>query len=131
MNTVNSPEQHIWSAPLEKRYVHFIHTVADREVVWMVRSADGELMFEENGKVYICVWPSETFAKMYLLEEGQSGNTVNEVPFSVELNTFLEKVSELAEESTYEFMVFPTHSNSAFISAVSLIQDLNAELERY
>ena len=65
MNTVNSPEQHIWSAPPEKRYVHFIHTVADREVVWMVRSADGELMFEENGKVYICVWPSETFAKMY------------------------------------------------------------------
>lgn len=129
MNTAKSPEQHIWAAPPEKRYVHFIHAVADREAVWMVRSADGELMFEENGKIYICVWPSEAFANRYLQEEEPPA--AGEAAFPVELSVFWEKAAELAGESGYGFMVFPTHRNAAFVSAASLLQDLQDELERY
>lgn len=131
MKNVNSPEQHIWSAAPEKRYIHFIHTVADRQAVWMIKNKDGELSFEENGKIHICVWPSETFAKMYLQEEAVSDNNLDESPFSVEIDTFLETASRLSNIPTYGFMVFPTQNDTSFVSPASLIRDLNEELERY
>ena len=118
---------HIWNATAEKRYVNFIHTVADRDCLWLIGTEDGELIVEENGVEYLCLWPEEIFAQYYM---EKSNLSLVAKPFSVSLSDFIEKLESFVS-SPYQCMVFPTEQNTKRITIRKLLLDLDEELEMY
>lgn len=125
----HSSLQHIWNAPPEKRYKNFIHTVADQEYIWLVGNESGELVAEENGKNFLCLWPSEAFAQIYL---EKTNLAFDAEAFPIEITAFAEHLRSLVSmQENIQCMVFPTDKNATFISAQEILEDLNEELECY
>lgn len=126
----NDPSiRYIWAAPPEKRYKHFIHTVADQESLWLAGNENGELVAEKNGKTFLCLWPSEAFAQFYL--EKTVPSLCAEI-FSIEISAFMDHAQALTiTRRDIQCMVFPTEQNATYISMQELLADLNTELECY
>lgn len=109
-------------ASAEKRYKSFLNTVADQEVVWLLKSEDGYSTFDVDGIIYLLIWPAQEFCEI-IREDG-------EIPIAIEIHEFLEKCRSLDQH--VKFMVFPTKRDSFVVSAEQLcfdIEDHLAEIE--
>lgn len=99
----------------EKRYAHFLKTVAERGEVWTLASETGYTTMESAGKVALVVFPTETSASLFC--EG-------DFPESIELDDFLARCREFAGDSDFGFMVFPNGRDAYMAETVPLLYDL-------
>lgn len=99
----------------EKRYEHFLKTVAERGEVWTLASEVGYTTMESDGRVSLVVFPTETAASLFC--EG-------DFPESIELEDFLARCREAAFDAGFGFMVFPNGKDAYMADTVPLLTDL-------
>ena len=115
---------HIWSAPAEKRYESFLHTVCDRAAVWMIRKGDDPLMIEQC----LPLWPARQDAAEYLRRQGLAECE----PALMDLLLFLRLLEAAADACpALEYRIFPTEENGCSVRGEKLLEDLSEELENY
>lgn len=107
------------NASPEKRYKSFLNTVVDREQVWLINSKKGFVTINNDGVVFVPVWPRAEYSDYTIFED--------EKPFPMEIHAFLEKCYNM-EEST-RFMVFPTERDAYVVTPSQLYSDIKEHLE--
>ena len=115
---------HIWSAPAEKRYESFLHTVCDRAAVWMIRKGDEPLTIAQC----LPLWPARQDVAEYLHRQGLTECE----PALMDLLLFLRLLEAAADACpSLEYQVFPTEQNGCSVRGEKLLEDLSEELESY
>ena len=107
------------NASPEKRYKSFLNTVVDREQVWLINSEKGFVTINNDGVVYVLIWPRAEYSDYIILED--------EKPFSMEIHAFLKKCHNMEENA--HFMVFPTERDAYVVTAGQLYSDIKEHLE--
>ena len=106
----SSINPHIWSAAPQKRYQNFLHTVCDWGAVWLVRSGDAPLCFEQG----LMLWPAREDAEEYLHRQGHAADCTVDY---VDVLLFLH-LTEAAPKS--DFQIFPTEKDAFSMSGKAL-----------
>lgn len=109
------------------RYVHFVKQVADWQLVWGLRDADGWVsMGVSTEEPAFPVWPHETYAKLLAV-----GAWANAKPTAIEVHEWVESfLPNLAQEGN-QVAVFPTPTGrGVLVDAARLLADIEEQLSR-
>ena len=115
----NKALEGIKKASPEKRYKHFLSTVSDSEVIWLLSSSEGLTTYDFDGYVNVPVWSRKEFCSDFETEADK--------PFSMEIHEFLDECRSL--EDCFRFMVFPTKENSYMVDKEQLCEDIEDFLD--
>lgn len=108
------------NASLGKRYKHFIRTVVDMEMVWLLDGGEGYCTYDDENGLNIIVYPSEEVAICFA-----DGAT----PVKMEIHDFCKECRKLISDNNINFAVFPNKSNFVQVSPQILYEDLLMALE--
>lgn len=109
------------------RYAHFIAQVADRELVWGLRGADGWVsMSGAEGILMFPVWPHEAYARLFATNDWSEA-----VPTSIDVHDWVEEwLPNLANDGS-KIAVFPTpEGKGVVVDPEQLRLDIETELAR-
>ena len=109
------------------RYAHFIAQVADWELVWGLRTADGWVSMSDAGELPMFpVWPHEPYARLLATDSWS-----NAVPTPIGVHEWVETwLPGLATDGS-KVAVFPTpEGKGVVVEPAQLRSDIEAELAR-
>lgn len=104
----------------KKRYRSFISSAADEEKVCMLLDCKNYTIVEEHQSRL--VWPSEEFARHYCDDKC--------VPVIIDVHDFCDMLICAADTRQRDFLVFHNRIDACPVSAVRLLEDIKAELDR-
>ncbi|MBT2682843.1 DUF2750 domain-containing protein [Bacillus sp. ISL-37] len=112
--------------PAAIRYEYFIKKTADYEEVWGLYDEGWATAQDDLGNTLLPFFPNEKFAETFAKKEWEGFS-----PKRIELDYFLEKWLPGMKSDGVKPSIFPTDTDSAVIDVDTLIEDLEAELEKY
>lgn len=111
----------VLNASPEKRYKHFLSTVADTEQVWLLKNNDGYACYDDgDGYSNLIVYPAREYAEMFC---------GSDEPELVEVHDFVDRCSELLQQDEIRFMVFPNQRDSYIVDAKKMYYDVMSALD--
>ncbi|MCA9280955.1 MAG: DUF2750 domain-containing protein [Phycisphaeraceae bacterium] len=94
----------VLAIPLKKRFGYFLKEVAGERELWTLLLNGGIVTMGDNdGNVFIPLWPFREFAMLFVKVEWSDAE-----PERIDIYRFLEKWIEDAKEESVRFGVFPT-----------------------
>jgi len=119
----------VTALPDLERYRHFISRVVDTEMIWGLRSRDGDWAYAtgEDGTEVVAVWPHERYAQACA-----TGPWADDEPTSISIDDWRAKWLPGLERDGHEIAVFPTPASTGVqLTPQRLGKDLREGLEQY
>lgn len=111
-----------------ERYNYFIKKIADFEILYSLKSLEGNFAISETDDKYMFpVWSHKEFAKLNLNKEWRSFEICK-----ISLEELEEEIFYFILENNYLINVFPMNNKTGFVvNLEEFKRDLSIELENY
>ena len=111
-----------------KRYNYFIKKIADFEILYSLKSLEGNFAISETDNEYMFpVWSHEEFAKLNLNKEWGNFEICE-----ISLEELEKEIFPFILENNYLINVFPINNKTGFVvNLEEFKRDLSIELENY
>ncbi|MDF2553335.1 MAG: hypothetical protein K0R77_2610 [Chryseobacterium sp.] len=111
-----------------ERYNYFIKKIADFEILYSLKSLEGNFAISEtNNKYMFPIWSHEEFAKLNLNKEWENFEICE-----ISLEELEEGIFHFILENNYLINVFPMNNKTGFVvNLEEFKRDLSIELENY
>lgn len=110
------------------RYKYFIKKIADFEVLYTIKSLEGNFAISETDNYLMFpVWSHQKFAKLNLNKEWLNFKIIE-----ISLEELSEKIYPFILENNYLINVFPMNNKTGFVVSLEEFErDLSEELKNY
>lgn len=111
-----------------ERYNYFIKKIADFEILYSLKSLEGNFAISETDDKYMFpIWSHEEFAKLNLNKEWENFEICE-----ISLEELEEEIFHFVLENNYLINVFPMNNKTGFVvNLEEFKRDLSIELENY